>query len=242
MYRLIHIKDPYKEISIGLDGRDEELCKPVLQLFYTLGASEGTLRELESTLQHFLDIKNKRKGQTLEAVIFPIVVSIVSQHGERISSTDLWRLITDSLEGQLDEKNSNKFYSSEYGKLYRNTVVQMVCDKFNAEKEHTEKGNDLIFDIVRLNRIGKIYQNQGRMRIVPVDHKPDSLTHLTHPIEQEQLNEIRDSDTNSLPHRDESDESVNQSKKKCPYCQYVEHPFFLKVHLRNAHKEYQNGI
>ena len=242
MYRLIHIKDPYKEISIGLDGRDEELYKPLLQLFYTLGASEETLRELESTLQHFLDTKNKRKGQTLEAVIYPIVINIVSQYGERISSTELWRLITDSLEGQLDEKNSNKFYSSEYGKLYRNTVVQMVCDKFNAEKDHTEKGNDLIFDSVRLNRIGKIYQNQGRMKISEND-KTDSLTHLTHAIEQEQLNEFGDSNTNSLPHRDESDESVNQDMKKCPYCDYEEQPFFLKIHLRYTHpREHENGI
>ena len=71
MYRLIHIKDPYKEISIGLDGRDEELVKPLLQLFYTLGVSEETRKELEETLQYFLDTKNKRKGQTLEAIIYP---------------------------------------------------------------------------------------------------------------------------------------------------------------------------
>ncbi len=47
MYRLLHIKDPYKEIAVGLDGRDEELCKPLLQLFYTLGTSEETQREIE---------------------------------------------------------------------------------------------------------------------------------------------------------------------------------------------------
>ena len=255
MYRLVHIKDPYKEISIGLDGRDEELCKPLLQLFYTLGASEETLRELELTLQYFLDTKNKRKGQTLEAVIYPIIVNIVSQYGERISSTELWCLIKDSLEGQLDEKNSNLFYSSEYGKLYRNTVIQMICDKFGAEKDHTEKGNDLIFDLTRLNKVGKIYQNQGRMKTKPIDHKTHSLTHQTHPIEGRQLSEVRESNIDDLSSRDESGQSVNQDhsnnhdeslnhtdKKKCPYCDYEEQPFFLKIHLKYTHPEYQNGI
>src|SRR4029079_3739848 len=122
MYRLVHIKDPYREISIGLDGRDEELCKPLLQLFYTLGASEETLSELESTLQYFLDTKNKRKGQTLEAVIYPIVLDAVVRYGETISSTELWEKITSSLDGTLDDKNPNIFHSSDYGdrgNLYR---------------------------------------------------------------------------------------------------------------------------
>jgi hypothetical protein len=38
-----------------------------------------------------------------------------------------------------------------------------------------------------------------------------------------------------------SDESVNQDKNvKCPYCDYVEHPFYLKIHVKNAHEGEQN--
>jgi hypothetical protein len=33
IYRLIHFHDPIPDIDIGLDGRDKELCKPLLQLF-----------------------------------------------------------------------------------------------------------------------------------------------------------------------------------------------------------------
>ena len=153
MYRLVHFKDPYKEISIGLDGRDEELCKPLLQLFYTLGASEETRKEIEQTLQYFLDIKNKRKGQTLEAVIYPIVLDAVSKHGETISSTELWGLIIDSLEGERDEKNPNIFHLSDYGNLYRNTVTNMICDKFGAEPESTRQGYILRFNPNQLSKI-----------------------------------------------------------------------------------------
>jgi hypothetical protein len=44
--------------------------------------------------------------------------------------------------------------------------------------------------------------------------------------------------------RDGQSESVNQferektdsSKVKCPYCDYTEHPFYLKIHVQNAHE------
>jgi hypothetical protein len=34
IYRLIHFTDSIPDIDIGVDGRDKELCKPVIQLFY----------------------------------------------------------------------------------------------------------------------------------------------------------------------------------------------------------------
>jgi hypothetical protein len=245
VYRLVHIKDPYKEISIGLDGRDEELCKPLLQLFYTLGATKETLNELEETLQYFLDIKNKRKGQTLEAVIYPVIVNIVSDKGEKIPSTQLWQLITDSLEGQTDDKNSNLFYSSDYGKMYRNTVTAMICDKFGAEIDHKRDGNTIVFNTKTLSRVGKIYQT-SHISIKPIC---DSVTDRDHCEGQAILSKM-DERTSSLENlnsdnrhvdHDGNDESLNH-KKKCPYCDYEEQGFFLKFHIRYSHPEHNNGI
>jgi hypothetical protein len=248
MFRLVHFKDPYREIDIGLDGRDRELCKPMLQLFYTLGASDETLRELEATLQYFLDIKNKRKGQTLEAVIYPLIVSIVSLNGQSVSSTELWRLIIDSLEGQPDEKNSNLFYSSDYGKIFRNTLTRMICDKFGAEIDHRRDGNNIIFDLEYLTKTEKIYQS-GNMRTRPrpdesqeFEHKCDSVTRCDHleqrsPIDNNQLKDKGDVNDGRAGTGDR-DKSLNHTHlEKCPYCDYKEHPFYLKIHKRNAHPE-----
>jgi hypothetical protein len=255
MFRLVHFKDPYIEIDIGLDGRDRELCKPMLQLFYTLGASEETQRELEATLQHFLDIKNRRKGQTLEAVIYPIIVSIVSEIGERISTSGIWELITKSLEGDLDEKNTNVFYSSDYGKIYRNRITRMICDKFGAEIDHKEGGNEITFNLEYLTKIGKIYENNEKMRIRPIDNmvETDPLTHKTHPEGKALVSDnlkLKNDYSVENKHKiesstgGESGESVNQpynretqTKKKCPHCDYEEDPFYLKIHLKNAHLE-----
>ena len=235
MYRLVHVKDPYKEIIIGLDGRDEELCKPLLQLFYTLGSSEETIKELESTLQYYLNTKNKRKGQTLEAILYPVISDIVSQHGDMISSTELWRLITESLEGQRDEKNSNLFYSSDYGKIYRNKITGMICDKFGAEIDHRRDGNTILFSPKNLSKLGKIYKtNQINTKSC------DSVTHCDQREGQSTFsnNEVlrNPSIRNTISLHSDHDESPNH-KTKCPYCDYEEQPSFLKIHIRNSHRE-----
>ena len=254
-YRLVHIKDPYKEIDIGLDGRDEELCKPLLQLFYTLGASEETLRELGETLQYFLDIKNKRKGQTLDAVIYPIIVNAFSEHGESISSTELWRSIAESLDGEFDPNNSNKFYSSDFGKLYRNTVTGMICDKFGAEPEHTREGYILTFNQENLRKISKIY-GSGIIKIKPVEECEQVNTVNivnTKPDKSELREAFKDSKQSKLSLENQEDKGSEPSvhgvngvnvftdneseypKETCPHCEYEDHPFFIKFHIRNAH-------
>jgi hypothetical protein len=195
-YRLLHFKDPYKEISIGLDGRDEELCKPLLQLFYTLGASEQTMAEIEKTLQYFLDTKNNRKNDSFEASIYPIVVSQVTTSGieqaslfedetkrlKSISTTQSWEIITASLEGNFDRDKDgntkpNSYIFAEHGKKYRNNVIKIIMDKFGAEKDHTRAGNNLVFDLDRLDKMKRIYENGGKIKTVPCD----SVTHRDHP-------------------------------------------------------------
>jgi hypothetical protein len=244
MYRLVHMKDPYKEIEIGLDGRDEELCKPLLQLFYTLGATEETQREIENALEYFLSVKNKRKNDSLEASIYPIVKNMVSEINTSISATEIWTKITDSFEGKLDDKNSNVWYSADFGKKYRNTITKLICDKFGAEADHKENGNNLVFDIDKLTKMGKIYRNNGGIK---TREKTDSLTHLTHPSRGGLNESDKDDSSGTLSSRDGQNESVNQdhdddhdeslNHTKCPYCDHEDHPFFLKLHKRNVHPE-----
>ena len=102
-YKLVHFNDPLPEVDIGLEGRDKELCKPLLQLFFGLGASKETLNEIESTLKHFLDIKNNRKAHSHEALIYPIIANVVSEFGNTISTTEVWQKITASIEGYFDK-------------------------------------------------------------------------------------------------------------------------------------------
>ena len=177
-YRLVHMKDPYKKITTGLDGRDEELCKPILQLLVTLNASQETITEVQDSLQYFLDVKNNRKRDSLEGSIFPIVRDMVidlhNATGETsISTTDIWEKITGSLGGGVNDKNPNVWYSDGFGRQYRSRVMTTIRDKFGAEKDHKEKGDILIFDIDNMIKMDKIYQNNGKINT----ELADPLTH-----------------------------------------------------------------
>jgi hypothetical protein len=265
VYRLLHFQDPYKEIDIGLDGRDEELCKPTLELLYSLGASEETLKMAECTFQHFLDSKNRRKGQSIDAVLYPIVVNAVAQYGldtidncKSISTSDVWGEIIKQLDGTHD-LNPSIFHSENFGKLYRPTVIHMICDKFGAEQDHKEKGNNLIFDMRKLSRMQKIYGNNGKIKV-----KPDSLIHKSRLegkptiVNQDNVNEINEKRrgqepesyyaSSSLSTKSESvnqptinNKEVNPEKVKCPTCDYVEYPFWMKLHqCENKDKDTNN--
>lgn len=237
-YRLIHIKDPYKEISIGIHGRDEELCKPTLQLFHTLGASEETIKMIESTFQHFLDIKNNRKNDLLETTLYPIVKSMVTPDKLSIPGTDIWNKITESLDGRPDEKDSTVYHSDDFGNIHRITVTKMICDKFGAEIEHKMRGNNLLFDYNHLMAMEKIYKNDGKIRTQPV--LDDSMIQQNQPVEMASTsnhNKTEDDDSRIGPFQQVENVESSNHIEKCPYCDYEDQPYFLKIHVLNAHKE-----
>lgn len=244
MYRLIHIEDSYREIDIGLHGRDQELCKPTLQLFCTLGASGNTIKMIESTFQYFLDTKNNRKNDLLEATIYPIVRDLVNPNNLSIPGTDIWVKIIESLDGKGDDKDSSLFYSDDFGKIYRITVTKLICDKFGAEIDHKMRGNNLLFDYNHLLAMEKIYKNEGKIKTEFV--LDDSMIRQDRPVEMDNTSnhdktKLEDDGSKIDPvEQVKNIESSNHIKEKCPYCDYEEHPFYLKLHVRNTHPEQGN--
>lgn len=225
IFKLIHFKDPLTEVNIGLDGRDEELCKPYLQLFYSLGASKETLNELEQTLQYFLHTKNKRKQISKEAILYPIVANVISKHGGSMDVGLLWQEITDSIEGQRDEKNENMFHSADYGDFYRSAVIGIITDKFGGELDHKEKGNKILFNKKIFERMGKQYDDTKGIQTEPIPDSsdpPDSCpsTPSRGSIGLENLK--IDGDLDSLPlyqhGSGQSGESVGRYPADCYYC------------------------
>jgi hypothetical protein len=89
------MKYPIQDIDIGLDGRDKELCKPLIQLFYNTKSQP----EIEATLQKLLLQKNQRKESTIEAALYPIIANAISQYGNEVSALQLWQSIKDSIDG-----------------------------------------------------------------------------------------------------------------------------------------------
>jgi hypothetical protein len=129
VYRLIHFSDPIQDIDIGLDGRDKELCKPTIQLFYNTKSQP----EIEAALQKLLLQKNQRKETTIEAAVYPIIANAISHYGNEVSVSKLWQLIKNTIDCTSDERKPNEYQTSDYGTIYRNTITNIICDKFGAK-------------------------------------------------------------------------------------------------------------
>ena len=118
------------------------------------------LKLREDTLQKFIEAKNQRKESTIEATLYPIIVNLISTYGNEIPASITWDSIKSNVEGHWDERRPNEYQTSEYGTIYRNTITNIIRDKFGAKPKHKETGNVLIFNLEKVVRAGKIYNRK----------------------------------------------------------------------------------
>jgi hypothetical protein len=156
IYRLIHFNDLVPDVNTGLKRRNRELCKPILQLF--CDSVMETRTEIKSMLEHFLAVKKHRKENTIEVFLLPLIINLVSENGKELPASSIWHRITaGGLDGHYDERRPNEYQTADFGTIYRNSITNIICDKFGAERRHKERGNILIFDPEKLVKIGKSY-------------------------------------------------------------------------------------
>jgi hypothetical protein len=174
IYRLIHFNDQVPDIDTGLRRRNRELCKPILQLFHT--SSRETQTEIKSMLEHFLAVKKHRKENTVEVALYPIIVNLVSEYGIEIPLSAIWnRIISGGIVGypEADRRKPNEYQTADFGTIYRNSITNIICDKFGAQRTHKEKGI-LIFDPEKLVKIGKSYDIETSIQLkLPIEEKTD---------------------------------------------------------------------
>lgn len=172
VYRLIRFKDPIPDIDIEVDGRDKELCKPTIQLFYNTNVQ----KEIEAALQKFLNLKNQRKENTIDAALFPIIINLVSVYGREVYASKIWEMITSGTvtQGKYDERKPNEYHSSDYGTIYRNTITNIICDKFGAERKRKNDGTVLIFDIEKLLKVGSAYNQRSAIQTKLLEYGDNS--------------------------------------------------------------------
>ena len=153
IYRLLHFKDSIVDINIGVEGREKELSKPVVQLFYGTKAQ----KEVERTLQAFLNLRNEKKEITLEPILHPIVTKLVSENGNEIYVKQIWWAIKETIEGYSDDKRPHEYQTLEYGTIYNNTISNILEHTFGGRPKHKEHGNLFLFDPEELARVGRSY-------------------------------------------------------------------------------------
>ena len=153
VYRLIHFKDEIPDSDIGVEGREKELSKPIIQLFYNTNAQQ----EVEAILQYFLNARSEKKEITLEPVLRPIITTLVSKNGNEVSVAIIWEALRNAIDGHYDEKKLYEYHTLEYGTIYNATISNILEHTFGGRPKHRAFGNTFIFDPEELVRVGKAY-------------------------------------------------------------------------------------
>ena len=185
-YRLIHYKDLLPEIETGLKNRDNELCKPLLQLFYNTKALKN---DIIPTFEEFVKQRRTRKGNSLDAALYPIIKKHVFAAEGLSSETNtyedlknkkksvkvvfsyIWNNIKEGeIEGHYDEKkNKYEYETVDHGSLYINSLPKIISDKFTAQVKKESYGRALIFDVEKLERFEDLYSdshlNEDKVKI-----------------------------------------------------------------------------
>jgi hypothetical protein len=151
IYRLVHFNNPVANIDVGVVMRDKELVKPMIQLFYN-SCSKATLDELIVALQNFIDEKNEVKRNSIDEVLFSIVINLISKNNSYEQPVQLlWKELIETLEGPHcyrptnENKQNIEYEFSDYGKQYKTTISKNIVTMFSAEHRHRNNGNVIVF-------------------------------------------------------------------------------------------------
>jgi hypothetical protein len=157
IYRLMHFDDYVLDLDVGVQGRDKELVKPLLQLF----CGSMALDEVKDALQQLLDEKNSRKQYTLESVLVDVIINLIAEDGTELYVSAIWNRIIQQIPGTHDDKRPHEFQTVEYGTLYNNNVTKLLADKFGATRKRRSDGIVLRFDKDKLERFARAYRADG---------------------------------------------------------------------------------
>ncbi|ALI37212.1 hypothetical protein NMY3_03025 [Candidatus Nitrosocosmicus oleophilus] len=159
-YRLIHFNDEIINIETGLEGRDKELSKPILQRFY------GTkcLQDIENALEKLLNEKHDRKAHSLERDALEVIVKLFEEYQDGvIPFSEIWYSMEVKTNGHINEYKRHQLETEVHGTLYKTSFSKMLRDKFGAKDPSTREANtrSLAFDIDKTMKYLESYTKEN---------------------------------------------------------------------------------
>lgn len=152
IYRLRHFNDDIIDIETGLEAREKELCKPLLQMFY---GSESEQR-VEGALEKLIDEKNQRKSNYLERDVLEVVVELLNQNPDGvIPFNQIWTALKNKINGVENQYKESEMETEMYGTIYKMSISKMLRDRFGAKDPPTRRTasvRSLAFDTERIKK------------------------------------------------------------------------------------------
>ena len=170
-YRLVYYRDVLPQIITNLKNRDNELCKPILQLFYGTEA----FNEIKEALEYFVSQRRERRSNSIEAALYPILKQFIypNKTSTLFDSKDnapalnkfvvvqyskIWAHITGgAIAGKFNDNKPTQYETPDYGILFQNTLSKLIADKFGADLDRQPSGSILIFNTEKFDYFEDVY-------------------------------------------------------------------------------------
>ncbi|WP_161486429.1 hypothetical protein [Candidatus Nitrosocosmicus hydrocola] len=165
IYRLIHFNAEITDIETGLEGRDKELSKPILQVFFDSQA----LPKVEKSFEVLINEKHDRKANSLERDALEVIVDLfVDFQDGVIPFSAIWSSLIEKTNGHINEYKSHQLETESHGTIYKTPFSKMLRDKFGAKDPENRNSavRLLFFDIDKTKRHLESYtKDNGSIKI-----------------------------------------------------------------------------
>jgi hypothetical protein len=207
-YRLVHYRDILPQITINLKNRDNELCKPLLQLFYGTDAFD----QITKALEFFVMQRRERRSNSIEAALYPILKQFIYPNMAAtfmnnstdsklmtnfiaIPFSDIWTyIINNGIAGKYDERKPKQYETFDYGILYQNTLSKLIADKFGAKLDRKSHGSILIFNRERFDYFEEVYSKKSNA----VENANDGEDYVKIEVKLEDSGEEKEGDVDNV--------------------------------------------
>jgi len=146
-FRLIHYNDVIADVNLNIKHRSEELTKPVLRLFNSLGNAPLAIEEIRVALSKFIEERNALKKNSIESKLYDVVNNLVKRRQEQAEAEkeyqnlepysfyneQMWAEAKNVMNGQDIPYQTQSFYTVEYGAISHKTITGLYKSKFKAE-------------------------------------------------------------------------------------------------------------
>jgi hypothetical protein len=171
-YRLLHFHDKIPDIKLNIKGREKQLFKPVIRVFQ----KTETLDKLLPVISNYVTQKREANDATFNAFLYRVIVDIIAaQKTSALPSRLIWNYITSNLESKEIPGRNLSCETTEFGILSQKEITQTLEHVFGAKSKKIGGFKHLIFDVSKLQRLGKVYDLSIQVQVIEgIDKKtPD---------------------------------------------------------------------
>jgi hypothetical protein len=165
-YRLLHFNEKIPDTKLNIKGREKQLFKPVIRVFQ----NTETLNELLPVISNYVTQKREANDATFNAFLYKAVIDIIrAQRTAVLASRLIWDYITSNLEATEVPGRNLSCETTEFGLITHKEITQTLEHVFGAKTRKVNGVRSLVFDVAKLQLLGKIYDLSIQVQVIKED-------------------------------------------------------------------------